>query len=75
MPKGMSAVLSPFTINRSVGLWGADAEELRPKGWVSGEDGAAAVESNYGFLTFLAGPRGCIENVFAKLELGVCLRS
>ena len=26
------------------------------------------MESNYGFLTFLAGFRGCIGNVFAKVE-------
>ena len=23
---------------------------------------------NYGFLSFMAGPRGCIGNVFAKVE-------
>jgi len=68
VPKSTSIVLSPFAINRSVGLWGADAEEFRPKRWVSGEDEAAAVESNYRFLTFLAEPRECIENVFAKVE-------
>jgi len=27
----------------------------------------ATVGGNYGFLTFLAGPRGCIGNVFAKV--------
>jgi len=68
VPKGTSIVLSPFAINRSVALWGADAEEFRPERWAGKEDGAAAVESNYGFLTFLAGPRGCIGNVFAKVE-------
>ncbi|PUU84152.1 cytochrome P450 [Tuber borchii] len=69
IPKGTTIILSPFAINRSVALWGADAEEFRPERWASREDGAAAVESNYGFLTFLAGPRGCIGNVFAKVEL------
>jgi len=68
VPKGTSVVLSPFAINRSVALWGADAEEFKPERWAGKEDGAAAVESNYGFLTFLAGPRGCIGNVFAKVE-------
>ena len=68
IPKGTTVILSPFAINRSVALWGADAEEFRPERWASREDGAAAVESNYGFLTFLAGPRGCIGNVFAKVE-------
>ncbi|RPA96817.1 cytochrome P450 [Choiromyces venosus 120613-1] len=68
VPKGSYVVLSPFAINHSVALWGADAEEFRPERWAGGEDGTAAVESNYGFLTFLAGPRGCIGNVFAKVE-------
>ena len=68
IPKGTTLMISPFAINRSVALWGADAEEFRPERWASREDGAAAVESNYGFLTFLAGPRGCIGNVFAKVE-------
>jgi len=68
IPKGTTIMLSPFAINRSVALWGADAEEFRSERWASREDGAAAVESNYGFLTFLAGPRGCIGNVFAKVE-------
>jgi len=34
----------------------------RRRGW------DADVESNYWFLTFLARPRGYIENVFAKVE-------
>jgi len=68
VPKGTSIVISPFAMNRSAALWGADAEEFRPERWACGEDGTATVESNYGFLTFLAGPRGCIGNVFAKVE-------
>ncbi|CUS11563.1 unnamed protein product [Tuber aestivum] len=68
LPKGTSIVISPFAINRSVALWGADAEEFKPERWAGGADGAAAVESNYGFLTFLAGPRGCIGHVFARAE-------
>ena len=36
---------------------------------MSGLRGSGAVGSNYGFLTFLTGPRGCIRNTFAKVEL------
>jgi len=68
VPKGTFIVLSSFAINRSVVLWGVGAEEFRPEWWACGEDGAAVVESNYRFLTFLAGPMGCIGNVFAKVE-------
>lgn len=42
-------------------------EEFRPEWWAGGEDGAVAVKSNDGSLTFLAGPRGFIESVFAKV--------
>lgn len=66
VPKGTPIVLSPSAIHRSVVLWGADAE-FRPDRWEGGDGGAAAVESNYGFLTFLAGPRGCIGSLFAKV--------
>ena len=45
-------------------LWGADAEELRPKGWACGKDRAATVGGNYGFLSFLAGFR----DAYAKVE-------
>lgn len=49
-------------------MWGPDAEEFRPGLWAGGEDGAAAVGSNYGFLVFLEEPRECTGNKFAKLE-------
>lgn len=58
-----------FAINRSVVLRGIGADEFRLEQWACGEDGAAVVESNYRFLAFLAGPMGCIRNVFAKVEL------
>ena len=42
--------------------------ELRSERWAGRQDGATSVESNYKFPTFLAGPRGCIEDVFAEVE-------
>ena len=32
------------------------------------QNGVTTVDGNYGILTFLVGPRGCIGNVFAKVE-------
>lgn len=49
-------------------LWGANAEESRLERWVGGEDGPTAVETNYYCFTFLAGPSGCVGNVFAEME-------
>lgn len=63
MPKGCHIVIVPWAINRSKELWGEDAVVFRPERWEEGQ-----VESNYSFMTFLAGPRGCIGNVFAKVE-------
>jgi len=40
VPKGTSIVLSPFAVNRSVALWGADAEEFTPERWAGRENGA-----------------------------------
>ena len=64
----MVNMLSRFAIKRSVALWGPDAEEFGPGQWSGGEDGAATVRSNYGFLVFLEEPRECTENEFAKLK-------
>lgn len=63
IPKGSHIVIVPWAINRSKELWGEDATVFRPDRWDEGQ-----VESNYSFMTFLAGPRGCIGNVFAKVE-------
>lgn len=62
VPMDMSIVLSQFATSRRVALWGADSE-FRPERWAGREDRRTAVESNYSFLSSLAGPRGCIKNV------------
>ena len=49
-----SIASSPFATNRSVVLWGTEGEEeFNPETWAEKieEDGAAAIESNYGILT------------------------
>jgi len=52
------------------GVWHCGAPTRRNLD-TSGEalkDEAIAVERNYGFLSFLAGSRGCIGDVFARME-------
>ena len=61
-------MLSRFAMKRRVALWGPDAEEFGSGRWAGGEDAAAAVGSNYGFLKFLERPSGCIKDTFAKVE-------
>jgi len=60
-------MFSTLAINRNVTLCGADAEELGPllcevrrRG-----RGAAALKSDYGILTSIVGPRGCVRNALA----------
>lgn len=63
VPKGTHLAIVPWAINRSKELWGEDADVFRPDRWDESQG-----ESNYAFMTFLAGPRGCIGSVFAKIE-------
>ena len=53
--------------NKQKGVVGHRCGGVQAERWVRGADGAAA-ESNYGSLSFLAGLRGCIRNIFAKVE-------
>lgn len=62
IPKGSHIVIVPWAINHNKELWGEDADVFKPERW------EGQLESNYSFMTFLAGPRGCIGNVFAKVE-------
>lgn len=72
VPKNTQIVLSPWMINRSEELWGADANKFIPDRWIN-EDGKpnnnGGAPSNYALLTFLHGPRSCIGANFAKAEL------
>jgi len=63
--------MSPLATNRSVDLWGADAETFDPERWIKNPGSGGSV-SNYGLLTFLHGPRSCIGQGFARAEFA-CL--
>nr|POF14325.1 putative cytochrome p450 4d14 [Quercus suber] len=77
LPVGIQVLLSPWAINRSPKLWGADADRFVPDRWIdtdaaTGErkpNNAGGAPSNYANLTFLHGPRSCIGQGFAKAEL------
>jgi cytochrome P450 len=70
VPKGTSATISPWAINRSRALWGADAAEFNPDRWLEESNAATGgAEGPYAFLTFLHGPRSCIGQSFARLEV------
>jgi cytochrome P450 len=70
IPKGTTAHISPWAINRSRALWGDDADKFNPDRWLEGPDAAiGGATSSQAFLTFLHGPRTCIGQSFARLEM------
>ncbi|KAI1762091.1 cytochrome P450 [Hypoxylon sp. FL1150] len=78
VPKGTSIMMSPWATNFDKKLWGPDAHEFNPDRWVpKGPDDKRAASgganSNYAFLTFLHGPRGCIGLAFARAEFACLL--
>ena len=72
IPQGTTAMMSPWAINRDKTLWGPDADEYKPDRWLDGPDaayGGASTKSPLALLTFLHGPRSCIGQGFARLEM------
>ncbi|KLO90249.1 pisatin demethylase / cytochrome P450 monooxygenase [Fusarium fujikuroi] len=70
VPKGTMVVLCPWAINRAHELWGPDADDFNPERWMApGQANSGGAKSNYAFLTFLQGPRGCIGQKFSLAEL------
>jgi cytochrome P450 len=76
IPKGTVIFVVPWAINRNPKLWGPNSEEFVPERWID-KTGRATMnggaDSNYSFLTFLHGPRGCIGERFARAELRTLL--
>lgn len=71
VPKGITIIMSPWAVNTSTHLWGADALDFKPERWLDADGKAnnkGSSESNYSFLTFLHGPRSCIGQKFAQAE-------
>ncbi|KAF5631726.1 pisatin demethylase cytochrome P450 monooxygenase [Fusarium sp. NRRL 52700] len=70
VPKGTMVILCPWAINRAHELWGPDADDFNPERWMApGQANSGGAKSNYAFLTFLHGPRGCIGQKFSLAEL------
>ncbi|KAH8904667.1 putative cytochrome P450 monooxygenase [Coniochaeta sp. PMI_546] len=73
IPKGTTLLILAGATNLDTARWGPDAEKFDPERWLGeGRANSGGSDSNYANLTFLAGPRGCIGQAFAKSEL-LCL--
>jgi cytochrome P450 len=71
---GTTILMSPFVTHRDPALW-SYAGEFRPERWLTGPEGAysATPPVRYAFFPFGGGPRMCIGNTFAMMEIALVL--
>lgn len=76
VPAGTTILMSPYVVHRDPGLW-RDAGMFDPGRWLTGPDGAyqPVPESRHAFFPFGGGPRMCIGNTFALMEIALVLAS
>lgn len=73
IPAGTTVFAAPWAINTFKELWGDDADVFNPDRWLGpGRANTGGAESNYAYMTFIAGPRSCIGKEFSKAEF-MCL--
>lgn len=70
IPKGMTAVISLFTLHRNKHTYGDDVDDFRPSRWL-GEEGEKLRQrcGRCGYIPFSCGRRSCIGQEFGYLEL------
>ncbi|KAE8385394.1 cytochrome P450 [Aspergillus alliaceus] len=61
--KGQTILYSVWALHRRLDLWGEDAEDFRPERWVARKQTAGE------FLPFNAGPRVCLGQKFAVIQV------
>ncbi|MCC7085388.1 MAG: cytochrome P450 [Pirellulales bacterium] len=69
IPADSAVIMSQWVIHRD-SRWWAEPEQFRPERWLSGQ---TQPRPDYAYFPFGAGPRGCIGNLFAMLELVLVL--
>jgi cytochrome P450 len=74
IPKGTQAIIPIWPVNRSTTFWGPKAGEFDPQRWLEGPDAAhGGATSPQAFMSFFHGPRSCIGQGFARLEMKTIL--
>ncbi|KAI3993729.1 hypothetical protein MKX01_002742 [Papaver californicum] len=71
VPKGVAVWLPLVTLHRDPKLWGPDAGDFNPDRWLQGTAGACTVPQVY--MPFGVGPRICLGQNFAVIELKIIL--
>ncbi|KAF6165777.1 hypothetical protein GIB67_012674 [Kingdonia uniflora] len=68
IPKGLSIWIPVLAIHHSEELWGKDAHEFKPERFAG-----KAFASGRHFMPFAAGPRNCVGQAFALMEVRIIL--
>ncbi len=69
LKKGTIVHWSSFALHRRKDLYGDDAEEFRPERWLDGPNGEKGLRVSWGYIPFNGGPRVCIGQQFALMEV------
>lgn len=73
IPEGSTVLLAFYAMARSESVWGADAADFKPERWLyeAGSGKRLRAVSPFQFPVFNAGPRRCLGEGIAMLELKV----
>lgn len=69
VPAGTVIYILANSINRLPMYWGPTADEFNPDRW----EKLPKTYTTNAFMTFLHGPRGCVERKFAETEMKIIL--
>jgi cytochrome P450 len=71
---GTTILMSPYVTHRDPALW-TDADRFRPERWLTGPDGdySPTPPTRHAYFPFGGGPRMCIGNTFATMEIALVL--
>jgi cytochrome P450 len=74
VPAHSTILLSPYVTHRDPAYW-RDAGTFDPGRWLTGRDGSysATPQTRHAFFPFGGGPRMCIGNTFAQMEVALVL--
>ncbi|KAI0879065.1 cytochrome p450 benzoate 4-monooxygenase [Hypoxylon argillaceum] len=67
-PEGTVLSTPSYTLHHTAGIWGPDVEEFRPERWLN-----ATPEQKMSFNPFSYGPRACVGQNVAHMELALII--
>ena len=72
IPAGTTALVSPYLLHRDPASW-PDPDRFDPERFAPGAAGESTQRHSYAYLPFGGGPRLCIGNQFALMEMQILL--